>query len=69
MDALYDICENCGLTLGSHRCDSICLNQCPGHEGRMDWPTSGITVYEPSGDRRVVKRGTPSKRIAELGWD
>ena len=48
-EPLNEICGNCGLSLGSHRADSICCNQCPQHEGHMDWPVTGISTFLPTG--------------------
>jgi hypothetical protein len=48
---LYNrICKNCGLTYGAHRADSICHDQCPDHQGRMDWSTTHITTFVDSGE-------------------
>lgn len=63
-DYLNRICAVCGLTFGSHRADSICRNQCPGHEGKMDWPKTMITTFVDSGDKvrpREIPYGTPSR--------
>lgn len=65
---LNRICANCGLTYGSHRGDSVCKDQCPQHEGSMDWPSTGITIFEDSGEVREVPRGTPSDRVIENTW-
>ena len=43
------ICKICGFTYGSHRGDNICRNQCPRHEGRMDWDMDHITTFVDSG--------------------
>ena len=64
MPRMNEICLNCGLTFGSHRGDSICRNQCPAHEGRMDWPkVGGITTFAASGEYREVPYGTASCAI------
>lgn len=63
---LRAICEECGLTFGAHRGDSICRDQCPGHEGGMDWPKSGITTFRDSGRTGDVPLGTPSSRIDRI---
>jgi hypothetical protein len=55
------ICAACGLTFGSHRGDSTVPDQCPAHEGCMDWPTAGITTFRDSGEQGEVPYGTPSK--------
>jgi hypothetical protein len=60
-DPLSKICDTCGLTNGSHRADSKILNQCPLHEGWMDWPTRGITTFIDSGKYGTVPQGTLSK--------
>ena len=48
-------CKNCGFTFGSHAASSyysnyynmiVRHNQCPGHEGRMDWDKGNGTVFE-----------------------
>lgn len=64
MDQWNEVCANCGLTLGSHRADSHIPNQCPTHEGRMDWPSTGVTVFVPTGAFEDVPTGTPSRREA-----
>lgn len=61
MTPLDAICARCGLTYGSHRGDSICRDQCPEHEGRMDWPSTRITTFEDSGDRGEVPHGWPTR--------
>lgn len=58
------ICAVCGLTLGAHRADSKVPDQCPEHEGWMDWPDVGVTTFRDSGERGEVQPGTPSKRAA-----
>ncbi len=67
MDNVFDeVCTNCGLTFGSHRGDSICHNQCPKHQGYMDWPTmeeGGITTFVGSGIYREVLNGTKSLKF------
>ena len=55
------ICATCGLTFGSHRADSVVRDQCPRHEGRMDWPTTGITIFVDSGITEEIEYGTESK--------
>jgi hypothetical protein len=40
-----EICDNCGLTLGSHKATGDGLypkDYCPGHEGRMDWENGHV---------------------------
>jgi hypothetical protein len=62
-DPYWDrICAVCRLSFGAHRADAICRNQCPGHEGRMDWPSNGITTFVDSGEAYAVPPGTPSGR-------
>jgi hypothetical protein len=56
------ICSNCGLTKGAHRADSKVPDQCPEHEGWMDWPDHGITTFRDSGESGKVENGTLSKR-------
>jgi len=68
MQEFNEICANCGLTFGSHRGDSICHNQCPKHEGRMDWPTmeeGGITVFEHTGVFQDMSNGTVNLKFME----
>ena len=55
------ICSNCGLTFGSHRADAVCPNQCPDHEGWMDWADTHITVFADSGEVDEIPRGTERK--------
>lgn len=62
-DDLRHICSTCGLTFGSHRADGIIPNQCPGHEGAMDWPDYGITTFRDSGRVGEIPKGTPSARL------
>lgn len=60
-DPILDrLCERCGLTYGAHRGDQICHDQCPLHEGGMDWPSVGVTTFVASGQLGKVPRGTPS---------
>ena len=50
--------------------DSICHNQCPKHEGRMDWPTmeeGGITVFEQTGVFQDIPNGTVNLKFMEQG--
>ncbi len=54
------ICSICGLTYGSHRADSTAWDQCPSHEGMMDWPERGATFFVDSGKKGNPARGTPS---------
>ncbi len=62
LDTYFDrICKNCGLTFGSHRGDNICRNQCPDHEGRMDWSKEKITVFIDSGELKEIPYGTARK--------
>ena len=58
---LDEVCGRCGLTFGAHRADSIYPDQCPGHEGWMDWPETGNGSFLPSGTYERVEDGTPSK--------
>ena len=58
---LDKICGNCGLTYGSHRGDSICKDQCPDHQGEMDWSKNRITIFMDSGEVREIPYGTPRK--------
>jgi hypothetical protein len=60
---LNRICAKCGLTFGAHRADSTCKDQCPNHEGEMDWPTRGITTFMDSGESHPVTEGTLSKLL------
>lgn len=57
------ICENCGLSKGAHRGDSKVPDQCPAHEGGMDWPVSGVTTFRDSGNVEDIELGTPSALI------
>lgn len=59
------ICERCELSFGAHRGDSICRDQCPQHEGRMDYPDTDITTFVDSGRLAKVPRDTPSKRFPD----
>lgn len=52
---LDEICGTCGFTYGGHRADSICRNQCPQTEGRMDWDMNHITVFRPTGEYKEQK--------------
>ncbi len=48
---LLEICGCCGILQGSHHAsesDGHPYNQCPKHEGRMDWPDDDITVFVPT---------------------
>jgi hypothetical protein len=56
-----EICGRCGLSFGAHRADHRALNQCPAHEGRMDWPDVNVGTFVPTGEYRQVPKGTPSK--------
>lgn len=58
---MLHICATCGLTKGSHRADSKVPDQCPAHEGAMDWPDWNVTTFRESGEYREVPGGTPSK--------
>lgn len=60
-DPLKQICANCGLSNGAHGAGIKVMNQCPMHEGYMDWPTSGITTFIPSGRYGTVPQGKKSK--------
>lgn len=66
MTGMDSICAECGLTFGSHRADSTVPDQCPLHEGRMDWPDTGITTFRDSGKVGDVDKDTPSTRITEV---
>lgn len=48
-DDMDELCANCGLTFGSHKASSPNLDQCPGHEGRMDWDAGPGTSFRASG--------------------
>lgn len=66
MDNMYDeVCAKCGLTLGSHRGDSIINNQCPKTQGYMDWPEPAkeerVTIFQHTGKYSRVPDGTKSK--------
>jgi hypothetical protein len=61
MNNFNEVCGNCGLTFGAHRGDSICHNQCPEHEGSMDWNMEHITVFKSTGNYKEVKSGTERK--------
>ena len=49
-DRMNEICAVCGLVYGSHKGHGP-ANQCPMHEGRMDWPEVA-TIFEPTGTYR-----------------
>jgi len=55
---LKQICQICGLTYGAHRGTN---NQCPQHEGWMDWPTENVTFFKDSGEEKEIPCGTQSK--------
>lgn len=61
---LEEICDNCGLTLGSHSASGyysdyyqreIPYNCCPGHEGRMDWDNGPGTTFLSTGRYKEEK--------------
>lgn len=64
-DRFAELCAACSLTFGGHRSgadqDGYLHNQCPGHEGYMDWDESPGTVFVPTGIFLEVPRGTPAK--------
>lgn len=64
-DLLSELCAACSLTFGAHRAGidegDYRHNQCPGHEGYMDWDESPGTVFVPTGEFLEVPRGTPAK--------
>ena len=60
-EPLNEVCANCGLTWGSHRADSDARDQCPGHEGRMDWGAGGGRTFAPTGEFRDIAYGTPAR--------
>jgi hypothetical protein len=71
---LKETCLNCGLTLGSHSAGGyyshfykawIHSNQCPGHEGRMDWDAGPGTAFIPSGNYKDIPYNTPARGIIE----
>jgi len=64
VDALDEICGNCGLSFGSHHggTRSWPYNYCPGHEGRMDWEKGPGTTFSSTGTFKEVKYGTPANR-------
>lgn len=63
MTGLDAICATCGLTFGAHRADAKIPDQCPAHEGWMDWPDHGVTTFRDSGEVGEVENGTPSARV------
>jgi hypothetical protein len=70
---LNELCENCGLTRGSHHGGSghkssvtgmyYFHDMCPGHEGRMDWQNGGGTGFFGSREYGAPEYGTPAKNI------
>ena len=54
-----EICDHCGLTLGSHHggTQPWPMNYCPGHEGGMDWDKGPGSVFKPTGTYRFVPLG------------
>lgn len=56
------ICAICGLTYGAHRADSVCFNQCPEHQGKMDWNMDFITTFIDSKEIGKVEYGTERKK-------
>lgn len=62
-------CVNCGCSKGAHSGGDTLValgaNQCPQHEGRMDWP-SPPSYFVPSGDYDPVEYNTPARRM-EVG--
>lgn len=50
------ICSNCGLTWGAHRADPT-NEECPGHEGRMDFAEGPGTVFDYSGEVGLIEAG------------
>jgi 5-methylcytosine-specific restriction endonuclease McrA len=65
MDDLNALCATCGLTKGAHRADHKVPDQCPEHEGWMDWPDVRVTTFRDSGERGEVENGTPSRRAGK----
>jgi len=62
--SLNEICGRCGLTFGSHhagRAPNYTYNQCPGHEGQMDWNESPGTVFKHTGKYKLVQKGQEAK--------
>jgi len=58
MNKLNEICDNCGLTRGSHHAGvagSYPYNYCPGHEGQMDWEEGPGTCFKSTGEYKKVK--------------
>ena len=61
---LDERCAVCGLTRGAHSGGATEFsrygNQCPAHEGHMDWPKDP-RYFAESGDYDPVAYGTPAK--------
>lgn len=67
MNLLDEVCENCGLSFGSHHggCSSYPYNYCPGHEGRMDWEHGTGTCFLRTGSFTKPEIDTPNKLLGE----
>lgn len=65
MEPLNEICGRCGLTRGGHRADSIIRDQCPVHDGYMDWPDKLVTIFKPTGEYGEREYGKLSKIFSE----
>jgi hypothetical protein len=74
MNELYwlnEVCEDCGLTQGSHCGEGyyskhykmyIPKDYCPGHAGRMDWDNGPGTVFKPTGIYGQHIYGSPARK-------
>ena len=74
MDRLKEVCNNCGLTFGSHCAEryyskvylkKIPYNSCPGHQGRMDWNEGPGTIFEPTGLYKDAVYGEAAKGVKD----
>ena len=59
-DRYQEICANCGLTFGSHRCSD---DKCPRNESAMNWEIGLGTTFESSNVYGEIPDGTPAKNL------
>lgn len=64
---LNERCGNCGLSRGAHSAGATLMgfssNQCPGHEGEMDWENGPGRHFLPTADYTRVPLGIPAHRV------
>jgi hypothetical protein len=78
VDWLDEVCKYCGLTRGAHHGGEYFskthqrifhFDQCPGHQGRMDWENGPGSCFAGTGQYAEIPYGTPAKDVEHVATE